>query len=63
MVVVTADRELGRRVRDAGGTVCGPEEFFRKFGAGEREVPSRDAGRVDVEEWMEWFGDEGNRGR
>lgn len=67
MVVVTADRELTRRVREAGGKACAPEEFFRRFGAGggaEREAQTArsDAGRVNVDEWMEWFGDEKNRG-
>lgn len=63
MVVVTADRELSRRVRDAGGKACTPEEFWRRFGAGKRaHAEARpEAGRVDVEEWMEWFGDDRNR--
>ena len=62
MTVVTADRELSRRVRDAGGKVCAPAEFFRRFGkAGQTAAPA--PGRVDVEEWMEWFEDEKNRGR
>ena len=61
MVVVTSDRELARRVHDAGGAVCAPDDFFRRFGAG-AEAPAKPAGsRVDVEEWMEWFGDERNR--
>ena len=60
MIVVTADRELSRRVRDAGGKVSAPSDFFRRFGkAGEPEAPS--PGRVDVDEWMKWFEDEGNR--
>ena len=60
MTVVTADRELSRRVRDAGGKVSAPADFFRRFGkAGEPEAPS--PGRVDVDEWMKWFEDEGNR--
>jgi predicted RNA-binding protein with PIN domain len=67
MVVVTADRELSRRVRDAGGKACTPDDFFRRFGAsgasGESEPapPGRD--RVDVQDWMDWFGDERNRDR
>jgi hypothetical protein len=64
MMVVTADRELARRVRDAGGKSCAPGEFFRRFGKREAAgEPRPDSGGVDVEEWMEWFGDEGNRGR
>ena len=61
MVVVTADRELSRRVRDAGGKTCAPDDFFRRFGAGEPEAARPEAGRVDVDEWMEWFGREENR--
>ena len=62
MTVVTADRELSRRVRDAGGKVCAPGDFFQRFGkAGEAEAPA--PGRVDVEEWMEWFGEDKNRGK
>ena len=64
MIVVTADRELSRRVRDAGGKVCAPAEFFRRFGAGEESQAARpEAGRVDVDEWTAWFGDEKNRER
>ena len=60
MIVVTADRELSRRVRDAGGRVCPPADFFQRFGkAGETAAPS--PGRVDVDDWMKWFEDEGNR--
>ena len=60
MTVVTADRELSRRVRDAGGKVCAPAEFFRRFGkTGETPAPS--PARVDVDDWMKWFEDEGNR--
>jgi hypothetical protein len=65
MVVVTADRDLSRRVRDAGGKACAPGDFFRRFGAAVETPESRPAqpGRVDVAEWMEWFGDERNRGK
>ena len=62
-IVVTADRGLAARVREAGGKVCSPEDFFSRFGRGPqratREAPSRD--RVDVEDWLRWFEDEGNR--
>ena len=63
-VVVTADRELSRRVRENGGKTCTPDEFFRKFGVGARadaEPAPPDGGRVNVDEWMAWFGDEKNR--
>jgi hypothetical protein len=62
MTVVTADRGLSRRVRDAGGKVSAPADFFRRFGSsGEPAGPA--PGRVDVEEWMQWFGEEKNRGK
>jgi hypothetical protein len=63
MVVVTSDRDLARRVRDAGGVVSTPDDFFRRFGAGPEPPAGADPSRVrvDVAEWMEWFGDERNR--
>ncbi|MFY9551623.1 MAG: hypothetical protein WAU32_10770 [Thermoanaerobaculia bacterium] len=62
MIVVTADRELGRRVRDAGGKTCAPPEFFARFGqSGGGGEAKPGAGPVDVEEWLRYFGDEGNR--
>ena len=63
IVVVTADRGLGGRVRDAGGKVLAPGEFFARFGQAKRPGPgSREAaGKVDVDEWMRYFGDERNR--
>ena len=64
-IVVTADRGLAARVRDAGGKVCPPDDFFARFGrGGGAEVGGgHPSDRVDVEDWMRWFGDEGNRGR
>jgi hypothetical protein len=61
VIVVTADRGLGVRVRDAGGKVLAPAAFFERFGA--RAAPARreSAGPVDVEEWLKYFGDERNR--
>lgn len=63
MTVVTADRGLARRARDAGAAVCVPEEFFARFGQAPGG-PSRteSAGPVDVDAWMKYFEDEGNRG-
>ena len=61
--VVTADRGLARRCRDAGAKVCSPDEFFARFGA-ESAAPAagREAGgKVDVDEWMRYFSDEENR--
>lgn len=62
-VIVTADRGLARRCRDAGAKVCSPDEFFSRFGA-DAAAPAagrEPAGKVDVEEWMRYFGDETNR--
>ncbi len=61
-IVVTADGGLAGRVRDAGGKVCRPEDFFARFGSGGEEGEGdRVTGRVDVEDWMRWFGNDGNR--
>lgn len=61
-VVVTADRGLASRCRDAGAKVCSPDEFFSRFGTASTAVPGRDApGKVDVDEWMRYFSDETNR--
>jgi hypothetical protein len=64
-IVVTADRGLAARVRDAGGRVCWPEDFFARFGRGAGRAAGRGPGpdRVDVEDWIGWFRDERNRGR
>jgi rRNA-processing protein FCF1 len=62
LTVVTADRELSRRVRDAGGKVVSPTEFFRRFG---KNVAAGAAGGgggpVDVEDWLRYFEDDSNR--
>jgi YacP-like NYN domain-containing protein len=62
MTVVTADRDLARRTRDAGGRVTSPSEFWKRFGASAGPSP-RPAGepRVDVDDWLEWFSDDQNR--
>jgi hypothetical protein len=61
-IVVTADRGLAARVREAGGQVCAPEEFFARFGRGSGGEAKGSAGdRIDVEDWVRWFGDESNR--
>ena len=64
VTVVTADRDLARRARDAGSQVAAPEEFWSRFGSarGGRE-PVSDPPHVDVEEWTRFFEDEKNRGR
>ena len=63
-IIVTADRGLARRCRDAGAKVCSPDEFFSRFGANvEAPAAGREAvGKVDVDEWMRYFSDEENRG-
>jgi predicted RNA-binding protein with PIN domain len=59
--VVTADRELARRARDAGAMAMSPTEFWKKFGPGDPE-PDRSSGpRVDVQDWMSWFETERNK--
>ncbi len=64
MIVVTADRELQRRVREAGGKTCAPSEFFDRFGRRQaREGPRSSEERVDVEEWTRFFEDDRNRTR
>jgi len=60
--VVTADRELARRARDAGALAVSPEEFWNRFGVEPRSGGKQGAEPpVDVEEWMRWFSDEENR--
>jgi hypothetical protein len=63
MIVVTGDRELLRRVREAGGRTCAPGEFFARFGMGGPAEPDGAAGNVDVDAWMRYFQDERNRSR
>ena len=62
MTVVTADRELARRSRDAGGRATPPSEFWKRFGAPAH--PSQHPGGetlVNVDDWLEWFSDGRNR--
>jgi predicted RNA-binding protein with PIN domain len=61
-VVVTSDRELARRVREAGGKICSPEDFFARFGRGGGGKGAPPAA-IDVDAWLEYFGDERNRDR
>lgn len=63
-VVVTADRELSRRARDAGAKVTSPSEFFARFGADKAREDSRGqppSTPHDVEDWIRYFEDERNR--
>ncbi len=61
-IVVTSDRGLARRVQDAGGKVCPPDVFFARFGRGASGGGKGAAAEpVDVDAWLEYFGDERNR--
>jgi hypothetical protein len=64
MIVVTADRELGRRAKEAGGRHVLPEEFWGRFG---RRDPGggavKEPQKIDVEDWLRYFEDERNRGK
>jgi len=59
--VVTADRELARRARDAGAKVVTPAEFWGQFGTGEKGSTRPDEKPVDIEDWLHWFSQEGGR--
>ena len=59
VIVVTADRELVRRARDAGANTLDPEAFWARFGKG--PAPDDPNERVDVGEWMRYFADDRNR--
>ncbi len=59
-VLVTADRELARQARDAGARTLSPAEFWKRFGTAPR-AEREAAVTVDVEDWMRYFADEGNR--
>ena len=58
LTVVTSDRELAHHVKGRQVEVIGSGAFLEKM---EREMTSRGAdkekpGRIDVKEWMEYFG-------
>jgi hypothetical protein len=57
-IVVTADRELARRVRDAGGTAITPQAFWERFGKAHASTTRREEKTVDVDEWMKWFSEQ-----
>ena len=62
LFVVTADRELSRRARDAGAKVTSPKTFFERFGSGEPPADGRaPASAIDVEDWMRYFEDSRDR--
>jgi hypothetical protein len=61
ITLVTADRELARRARDSGAKAVSPDDFWRRFGASKAPAPGDPGGKVDVDDWMRYFGDENNR--
>jgi predicted RNA-binding protein with PIN domain len=61
IIVVTADRALSRRARDAGASAISPSEFWSRFGKGKAPGSPGETGKVDVEEWLRFFEDEKNR--
>ncbi len=61
IVVVTADRALARRVRDAGAKSLRPQEFWHGFGRSGPVAPREESASIDVEEWMRYFEEEKNR--
>lgn len=62
VVVVTADRELARRARDAGARALAPDAFWSRFGTAAAATGAGEPQRVDVDEWLRYFEDESNRG-
>ncbi len=62
--VVTADRDLARRAREAGARTLAPDEFWAAFGTSsgrKKEGTGRGDERIDVEDWLKYFQDESNR--
>jgi len=60
IVLVTADRDLDRRARDAGAKTLAPQAFWARFGAGSR-AKGEDSEEIDAEEWIRFFDDDRNR--
>ena len=60
--VVTADREIIRKVRRHRATTMSPEQFILELEyskvreSTERETSSRPMGKAEIEEWLELFG-------
>ena len=63
IIVVTADRDLVRRVRDSRAKALSPADFWSRFGASKGPPPRDPVGKVDVDEWTRYFEDEKNRER
>lgn len=62
ITVVTADRELSRRVRDEGGKTLTPNEFWSRLSASATPSP-KESRSIDVDDWMNYFADPKNRSR
>jgi hypothetical protein len=60
ITVVTADRDLARRTRDAGGKTMSPGDFWSRFGTSESGATAK-GDRVDVDEWLDYFSRPENR--
>jgi len=61
VVVVTGDRGLTDRAREAGARCLSPDLFWNRFGTAGAEQSSAEPTRVDIEEWMRYFEDDNNR--
>ena len=60
MTLVTGDRDLARRARDVGARTMSPDQFWKRFGTDPGTAP-KEAGTVDVQDWMRYFSDERNK--
>jgi hypothetical protein len=60
VVVVTGDRGLARRAKEAGARAMAPKDFWARFGAA-ATVVGQETTTVDVDEWLRYFSDETNR--
>jgi uncharacterized protein YaiI (UPF0178 family) len=58
VIVVTNDRELASRCRNAGASVMDWRQFTSKMQSrsAPRDAQSDSRERVDVEDWMRYFG-------
>ena len=63
VVVVTADRGLAARAREAGAKIAAPKDFWSRFGAESGRARGGADPTIDVDEWTAYFADEGNRDR
>jgi predicted RNA-binding protein with PIN domain len=61
VTVVTADRDLARRARDAGAKTMHPSDFWNTLAPIPPAADRQSAGTIDVDEWMDYFSDPENR--